>query len=207
MTLYKTLNGTVGSYGHGDYAEYLPHGKRPGKWLPKVLHPVLCESGYHVCRDMSEVLTHAGRDLWEVEVRGSCDTGDDKASCEQMRLLRRVDGWNERNLRHFAVDCAESVLHLAQEDQRELLQACLDVTRAYADWPGEWAAARDAARDAVRAAAWDAAGAAARDAARAAAWDAARAAARDAAGAAARAAAATGNIATYLNGTSEWSER
>jgi len=201
MTLYKTLNGTVGSYGHGDYAEYLPHGKRPGKWLPKV-HPVLCRSGYHVCRDMSEVLTHAGRDLWEVEVRGACDTGDDKASWEQMRLLRRVDGWNERNLRHFAVDCAESVLHLAQEDQRELLQACLDVTRAYADWPEEWDAARAAAWDAAYAAARAAEGAAARNAA----WAAARAAARAAAQAAAWDAAAE-NIATYLNGTSEWSER
>ena len=185
MTLYKTLNGPVGSYGHGDYSGYLPHGKRPGKWLPPV-KPSICKSGYHYCRDLGEVLKHSGKDLWVVEVRGVNVDGDHKAAAEQMRLLRRVDGWNGRNLRHFACDCAESVLHLAQEDQRGLLQACLDVTRAYADWPDVWAAARDAAWDA----AWDAVWAAARDAARAAAWD-----------------AQVANLATYLDGSNEWCER
>jgi len=182
---YKTMNGTAGAYGHGEW--HLPIGKRPGKWMPKV-KPRLCASGYHVCRDLSEVLTHAGPQLYEVEVRGECALGDDKAAYEQARLLRRIPEWNERNLRHFACDCAESVLKYAQDDQRDLLQACIDVTRAYADWPNEWAAARAAARAAAEAAARAAARAAAEDAARAAAW-----------------AAQVVNLATYLDGTSEWS--
>ena len=122
--------------------------------------------------------------------------------------------WNERTARHFACDCAEYALPYAQDDQCELLQAVVDMARAYADWPEEWAGERKAAGDAAGAAwaaARDTAGAAAR-AAWAAAW-----AAGDTAGAAAWAArtatwaaGATARddlaaiLATYLDGTNEW---
>ena len=76
---YKTMNGTKGAYGFGDYEGYLPKGKRPGKWLPRQ-DPVLCKSGYHVCRDLGEVIEHIGQDLYEVEVKGACVEGDDKAA-------------------------------------------------------------------------------------------------------------------------------
>ena len=191
MTLYKTLDGTAGSYGNGDYSDYLPKGKRPGKWLPKVT-PELCESGYHYCTDPLYCLSHYGPDLYEVEVRGKVVSGGDKCAAEQMRLVRRVDCWTDENLRLFAVDCARiSVNRYAQDDQRGLLHACLDVTTAYAECGEEWAAARDAARDAAWAAARAAARAAAWDAAWDAAWAAAWAAARTAAGGAAWAAART----------------
>jgi hypothetical protein len=219
MTLYKTLNGTAGAYGWGDYSDYMPHGKRPGKWLPPV-KPVLCESGYHYCRDLQEVLTHAGPVLVEVEVRGEIVAGDDKAAAESLRLLRVVPEWHETNLRLFAVDCARLALPYADAESRELLSACLDVTTAYAlgyvdvaagaaayaaadaaACAAACAAAYAAARAAADVAAYAAADAAARDAARvaadvaacvaadAAARDAAYAAARDAAYAAADAAA------------------
>ena len=100
---------------------------------------------------------------------------------------------NDRQRRHFACDCAESVLHLANDPRSS---EAVRVARLYADGratddelAAAWAAARDAARDAARAAAWAAAWAAASAAARAAAWDAAWAAAWDAAWDAARAAA------------------
>ena len=166
MTLYKTLKGTAGAYGHGDYSDYLPNGKHPGKWLPKVT-PVLCVSGYHYCTDPLGCLTHYGPDLYEVEVRGEVVTGDDKSAAEQIRLMRRIEGWNDENLRLFAVDCARiAVNRYVQDDQRGLLHACLDVTTAYAEYGEEWAAAWAAARDA----AWAAARAAARSAAQSAAW-------------------------------------
>src|SRR5574343_1805475 len=101
MTLYKTLDGTAGAYGHGDYTDYLPKGKRPGKWLPKV-KPELCESGYHYCTNPLDCLSHYGPDLYDVEVRGTVVTGADKSAAEQMRLVRRVDCWTEENLRLFA---------------------------------------------------------------------------------------------------------
>ena len=99
---------------------------------------------------------------------------------------------NDRQRRHFACDCAESVLHLANDPRSS---EAVRVARLYADGratddelAAAWAAARDAARDAARAAAWAAAWAAASAAARAAraaawdaAWDAARAAAWNAA--------------------------
>ena len=131
MTLYKTLRGTAGAYGHGDYADYMPHGQRPGKWLPPV-KPVLCDSGYHYCRNLQEALVHAGPVLVEAEVRGEIVEGDDKAAAESLRLLRIVPEWNETNLRLFAVDCARLVLPYADAELRELLSACLDVTTAYA---------------------------------------------------------------------------
>ena len=183
---YKTMNGAAGAYGYGDWS--LPQGKRPGKWMPKV-KPVLCESGYHWCRDLGDVTTHLARDLYEVEVRGETVYGDDKAASGQARLLRRIPEWNDETARLFAVDCARIAMNrYAQDDQRELLHACLDVTAGYADGPCE-AAAEAAAWDAARAAAEAAAEAAARAAAEAAAWAAAWAAARDAAWAAAEAAA------------------
>ena len=150
---YKTMDGTTGAYGHGEWD--LPRGKRPGKWMPKVM-PVLCESGYHVCRDLNEVITHAGPELYEVEVRGACDAGDDKACYEQARLVRRIPEWDQRTMRLWAIDCARRVVYLSPD--HELLDAVLDVCVAYVEFGEEWAAAWDAA--------WDAAWAAARDAAR-----------------------------------------
>ena len=95
--------------------------------------------------------------------------------------------------RHFAVDCAEHVKHLIN-DERSI--RALDVARRYALGQSSnqevetakaaaRAAARAAAKAAAKAAAWDAARAAAWDAARAAAWAAAWDAAWDAAAAAA----------------------
>ena len=167
---YKTMDGTTGAYGHGEWD--LPRGKRPGKWMPKVM-PVLCESGYHVCRDLNEVITHAGPELYEVEVRGACDAGDDKACYEQARLVRRIPEWDQRTMRLWAIDCARRVVYLSPD--HELLDAVLDVCVAYVEFGEEWAAARAAAWAAARAAG---------DAARGAAWAAARAAARAAGGAA-----------------------
>jgi hypothetical protein len=188
VTLYKTLNGNAGAYGHGDYTDYMPHGKRPGKWLP-AMKPVLCESGYHYCRNLSEVIEHMAADLYEVEVRGEDIAGDDKGAAEQMRLLRRIPEWNETTARLFAVDCARiAVIRYAYADQRELLHACLDTVVGWAEG-GVDDAAYNAAYDAAHAAAHAAARAAAYDAHRAAAHDAARAAAYDAARAAAYAAA------------------
>jgi len=96
--------------------------------------------------------------------------------------------------RHFAVDCAEEVEHL-MEDERS--KNALRVARRHADgeatdeelnaaWSAAWSAARDAARAATRDAAWYAAWYAARAATRDATRDAAWAAAENAAWYAAR---------------------
>jgi len=97
---------------------------------------------------------------------------------------------NDPKLRLMACDFAEAVLHLVPAGETRPAEA-IRVARLFAAGQAsreDMAAARDAAGDAAGAAAW-AAWAAARDAAGAAARAAAWAAARDAAGAAARAAA------------------
>lgn len=157
----------------------------PGEWMPEIEGELVeCENGYHVC-EAEQLLPWLDAEIYEVEVRGETLNCDDKAVCQQARLIRRFEAWNARTARLFACDCAERVLHLYEDkhpdDSRprdaiavarrfavgnatrdELLAAC-----------GAAAAARDAARDARDArAAWGAASAAA--------WAAESAAARDA---------------------------
>jgi len=91
--------------------------------------------------------------------------------------LRAVEG-KDKEIRLFAADCAELVLHIFEnrypndDCPRKAIQAARDYANGVID-KYELAAARDAAWDAARAAARDAAW----DAARVAAWDAARVAA------------------------------
>ena len=163
-----------------------------GEWTPDE-RPILCESGWHGMGEQ-DVLTHlpyqVGVQLWVVERRGEVVEGDDKFCAESMRLTYHVGTTDERNLRLFAADCAEDVLHLYEDkypkDDRP--RRAIEAARAYARGDigaSAWAAVRDAVRDAAWAAAGDAAWDAAGAAAWAAAWDAAWTAVRDAAWAAA----------------------
>jgi hypothetical protein len=192
-TYYKVLNTDGSAYHGGTGTWFLPHGKRPGKWMPAIPNPVPCERGYHVVT-LEQLPKWLGPAIFEVEVRGASVRRDDKSVHEQARLLRRVEMWNERTARLFAVDCAEWVLPIFERaypnDTRP--RDCIGVARRYAIGDAtedELDAARAAAGAAARAAAEAAAREVARDAAWAAARDAARAAARAAAEAAARAAA------------------
>jgi hypothetical protein len=180
--------------GYGQWP--LPQGDQPGEWLPKLTGKLIaCQHAYHVMRirDLMEWATDDVQ-LYVVETRYKTTDDSNKVLARQARALYRVEAWNERNLRHFACDCAERVLPLFEQgypnDTRP--RVAITTARRFADGLAtskELAAARaaagDAAGDAARDAARDAAGAAAWAAARAAAWDAARDAARDAAGAAA----------------------
>ena len=164
-----------------------------GEWTSDET-PVLCQSGWHGVTE-KHVLAHMpsalGSQLYVVEARGIIH-GDDKFAASSMKLVECIGTTDESNLRLFACDVAEDVLHLFEErypnDSRP--RTAIDVGRRFA--AGEvtrdvlaaaGAAAWDAAWDAASAAASAAARAAASGArdARDAAWDAR--AARDAAGA------------------------
>jgi hypothetical protein len=194
--------------GNFDWTPYLPKDGRPGLWTPKIVGKLeLCEKGYHLT-DAAHLLTWCqGNQLFEAEAKWKILVGDDKVACRQVRLLRQVESWNEKNLRLFACWCVRQIWHLLTDERsrnavtvaekyangeatQEELAAAGDAARAAAlDAAGDaaMAAALDAAWDAARAAGW--ARAAAWNAARAAALDAAWDAAREAAGDAARAAA------------------
>ena len=160
-TYYKWLTPDHrGAYGHGDYTAYLPHGKRPGKWLPAVKDPRPCVRGYHVV-DIAHLPAHWGIPgvLYEVEVRGKTVEDGDKTACAQIRLVRRVGELTPGIAATFAADCAERVLGLFEakfpDDDRprkaiEAARACI------ADPTPENRAAAGAAAGAAGAA-WDAA--------------------------------------------------
>ena len=222
----------LGTHSDYDYRPYLPREDgRPGKWLtvPGTLDP--CYRGLHYTSPQyAPRWLHAA--CWLVE-DGAAETRlfhEDKWVTRRLRLVRRLDTWNERTARLFACDCAEHVLPVFErrypKDHRP--HEAIAVARRYANghatgeeliaagvaawdaaWDAAWAAAGDAAwaaaRDAAWAAAGDAAWAAAGDAAWDAAWAAAGAAARDAAWAAAGDAAwaAAGDAAWAAAGAAE----
>ena len=156
-----------------------------GEWTPAEM-PVLCESGWHAMEERN-VIDHLpptiGSQLWRVSVKGEIVKGADKIAASQMRLDYMLGVTTEQNLRLFACDVAEDVLHLFEgerpNDSRP--RDAIEVARRYANGnatqderdaarDAAWAAARAAAGDAAWAAAWDAAWAAAGGAAWAAAW-------------------------------------
>ena len=205
-TMYKVLSADGKSCNGGNAEWSLPTQNDdgswcPGEWMPEIDGELVpCKNGYHLCR-RQDLLCWLGDAIFEAEYSGEIVEGDDKIVVRQVRLLSRLEAWNERTARLFAADCAEQVLHLFErehsDDKRPRL--AIEAARRFAngeidrvDLAAAWAAAWAAASDAAGAAAWDAASDAAWAAARAA-WDAARDAAwdaaRDAAWAAARAAA------------------
>jgi hypothetical protein len=164
---------------------------REGVWRSVRSDLVPCKRGLHLCREQ-DLIRWLGPVIWEAEVHPDATIieAEDKIVVSKARIVRRVDAWDERSARLFAVDCAEAVVHFCGNDPRP--REAIAVTRRFAIGEAtkeELDAARDAARDAAWAAAMDAAWAAAMDAAWAAARDAAWDAARDAARAAAWAAA------------------
>ena len=171
MTYYKILNNGKSPYANFDYTEYLPKNGKPGKWLPKFDKLELCKSGYHVTDAEHLIDWIDGNQLFEVEVEGKALKGDNKTTCQKIRFVRQVEGWNDKNLRFFAFWCAEQVLPIYEEkypdDNRP--RRAIETARRYAEglategelaaartaaWAAAWAAASDAAWDA----AWDAAG-------------------------------------------------
>ena len=152
---------------------------------------VLCQSGYHSSPTLWDAFGYArGPVACLVEISkpvgsdGTETAGNRKSISKTRKLLecRNI----ERELRLFAADCAEHVLHIFEREYpndyrpRLAIQAARDFVNGKID-----AAARDAAKEAARDAAWNAAWAATwnavRNAALAAAEKAARNAARDAA--------------------------
>ena len=192
--LFKFLDEEGRAYHGGSGAWPLPRGDRPGKWLKVEGEIRPCANGLHLCT-AEHLLRWAAPALYVAEAgKVRVDNGD-KIVVQRARLIRRVDEWNDKNLRLFAADCAERALRRERKARREPDKRSWDAVRVAREFAcgkatmSERAAARDAAwvaaGDAAWDAAWAAAGAAARDAAWAAAGDAAWDAARDAAGAAA----------------------
>jgi hypothetical protein len=167
MKYYKFLTSKhKGEYSEFDFTAYLPKNGKPGKWLPKVDKLEKCSSGYHACKP-EQILDWLNTEMYEVEYKTPPEGDDDKVWGTQIRFIRKIDTWNDRTARLFAVWCAREALKLVDKPDPRSVAAC-DVAERYATGEAtreELSAARDAAWAAARDAAWEAAGAA-RDAAR-----------------------------------------
>jgi hypothetical protein len=168
MTIYyKFLQAdNTGEYSGFDYSGYLPKDGKPGKWLPKVESVIMCETGYHVC-EKKDLLEWRNENLYIVDVRGEMVESDDKSAFQQMRFVKRVNGWNEKNLRLASAEIVEKLsLPIWKEYYQNdtTLKFVIEVVKRYAvgkatdeEMSAAWSAARSAAESAARSAAESAA--------------------------------------------------
>jgi len=165
--LYKVLgaNGEATNGGTGKW--FLPHGNRPGKWMPKIKGDLIpCENGYHLCRKQ-DLIHWLGPTIWEAEYRGECVLAEDKVVVRQARLIRHVETWNDGTARLFACDCTEYVLGFVKNPDPRSVEA-VRVARLFAigeatneelvaAWTAAWAAWAAAGATWAARAAWTAA--------------------------------------------------
>ena len=181
-TPLKFLTGrNHGPFSDFDYTPYLPKKKgTPGKWFTVKGDLCKCNVGIHYAT-IATAVDWLNENLWVIETAGT-DTGDsDKRWCRKARFIQRISTWNDRTARLFACDCAERVLHLAN-DERAV--SAVAVARRYANGAAPLtklaaaeAAAQTAAWYAAQTAAWHVAQTAAWHVAQTAAWHVAQTAA------------------------------
>jgi hypothetical protein len=134
MKYYKFLK-PEGKPMYGTGTWFLPKGKRPGKWMPKVEKLEMCKSGYHAAPEDHLVNWCSGPHMYGFEGRGEMLQGGNKVAFGEARLIKEIPEWNRKTAVLFACDCAEHVLHLFEERHpkdkrpREAIQAA----REYVD--------------------------------------------------------------------------
>ena len=115
MTLYKVLNeDVIGQYSGVQWN--LPRGNHPGDWMPNVEGELsICENGYHLCREQ-DLVYHLGPEIYEIESASEVlevpGHTDKVLTAGPVRLIRKIEAWNERTARLCAADFAEHVLHI-----------------------------------------------------------------------------------------------
>ncbi len=144
---------------HGGTGRY-----HPSEWMPHIARVEPCRSGYHACR-VDQLVGWLGPVMWEAEYRDEPQHAGNKMVGAQIRLVRQIEGWNDRAARLFAADCAERVLPIFEavypDDARP--RVAVETARRFAVGAAtrrELDAALTAAA-AARAAAWPASTAAA----------------------------------------------
>ena len=149
MTWYKLLDGNGGACNGGSGQWSLPTENAdgtwtPGEWMPEVANPVLCVCGYHAV-DAAHLLGCRGAALYELEIAPDAkrtEIREGKIAVASARLLRRIAGWTEHNLRLLACDYAEHVLPIYERcypaDRR--VRECIETVRRCPDDPAVWAA-------------------------------------------------------------------
>jgi hypothetical protein len=189
---YKFLNkdGSPCNGGTGNWS--LPPN---AEWMPPVKGLSPCASGYHVC-EKEDLLAWAGPALFEVDVGWKRVRDSNKTVVQDARLIREVEGWNNKNLRLFAADCTEHVLPLYIKsnpyDNGQSIVDCIAITRKFAygkatkgqlvtAWDAAWSHGWSSSWTSSQAASWAKAWISSWSSSGAESWDAACHAARNAA--------------------------
>ena len=118
MRLFKALDVEGRSTGGQEFPWPLPHGKRPGKWLPTVEGDLVAyRRGYQVYTK-DQVLDWLGPQIWEVEVRGDVVDAGRMTVVRSVRIIAATC-WDQRVARLFACDCATRALRRERRAGRE----------------------------------------------------------------------------------------
>ena len=90
--LYKVMNRDNKSMNGGefDWSDYLPKGKRKGKWTPKVKNLNICNNGYHLTEHWCFWFDSEDNRIFEAEGKQPGDTDYDKTVFESVRLIREL---------------------------------------------------------------------------------------------------------------------
>lgn len=132
-TFYKALNFDGVPLSGGGGAWRLPTARGPGRWMAGTNTAASREHGYEVCT-LEQLPYWLGPVVYEAEIRGERVDRPAKCLVESVRLVRRLDGWNERTTRLFIADCAERLLplYVARYPHDTRLHDAIAATRAYA---------------------------------------------------------------------------
>ena len=134
MTEYYKLLNADGTSPLRGFPWPLPKDGEPGEWLPPIEGDLIARKhGYHVVT-LDQALAWRASAMYRVEIDGEIINAGNKHVCRRARLLDRVEGWNAKNLRLFAADCAENVLHIFEakfpDDDRP--RTVIQAARAFA---------------------------------------------------------------------------
>ena len=133
-----------------------------GEWVKHAGKLTLCNSGLHACKTPRESLEYVYGDRWFIaEYRGKVVEGDDKLCASGMRLVKEIP---LSVIQHYAVDCAEHVLHIYEKQYPDDLRVrdCIEAVKAFLDDPTDENRVKiSKSGSAAESTAWSAAGSAA----------------------------------------------
>jgi len=79
--------------GYGDELPYhVPHGGRPGAWMPHISDPKVTARGYHLTNDpLGMAVGRSGpQRIFLAEYKGKISVGARRVACESVRLVREI---------------------------------------------------------------------------------------------------------------------
>ena len=92
-TLYKVMSKEYESINGGSFnwKDYLPKGKKKGKWTSKIKNISICCHGYHLTKHWNMWLQSPDNIVYEAEAKEIKAWDYDKCVCDSVRLIRKVD--------------------------------------------------------------------------------------------------------------------